>query len=1066
MAISLANSCSPTRLGFPMDEKGPKQSVWQRLGLRKWLGRDDRDSRDSRDSRHDALFPHRTSIDSNKQDNLTRRLSRRVGVGLPLSAPFKRQSSDAGLAPLNIEPQHRRAQSADRRPLTQRSQSPPPAVGPRLSAPEVQWLGPTTATTVDDPLNLELEEKNDETDSQPDWDPSPDIIAAPEAAPNTLEMELERRWILNLSMHFRDRSEREKFFVTYAETPTRWRRVTISCDYRGASPDSLEQDLKELRFQRDKCARIYESIRESLPEIQFYDTVTNLKVETRDGRLHVHVTEDVNETIPYPPVSSIGHLRGARCVPENLLHFESHLSGFVYKVQLDGHAYIKKEIPGPDTVDEFLYEINALHALNRAPNVIQVEAIVVDERQEVVKGLLINYAAQGALVDILYDQRGQISFARRERWAKQIVQGLCEIHESGYVQGDFTLSNIVVDGDDNAHIIDINRRGCPVGWEPPEIAAKIESNQRISMYIGVKTDLYQLGMTLWALAMEEDEPERQHRPLVLGYEVDVPDYYRRLVDICLSPTPRHRLSAKELLTLFPSDLFSRSVPAGRVRDIAGRDLRPLLTKNNGVDAFPVALPVTDAFDPLPPFENGFSKTHGMPQPIFSNHHDQGKGSTPTLAGSNGGAFLSRQSSASTLNHHELDDRGRRWDVSNPSYDRPESPPSNYAESSAWTNNSGQNFNPNRSEQEMLPSDAGVAEYQPSQPSIDQDSINGDDYPPDMEPSASPKSPAQIPMPAPDYDQINQSSEHSSIPKTTELLGAMPFLFHSILPINPALPASRHWAFPAAKDAQSHSPYREPTLDTSLLEHLSRSRLPINPAFEEDKYKLVLKRELLDSRLPINPAVENGLTKFVYSPFEPQPASVGFDSIETSPLLDSRLPINPAVENGSTKFVYSSFESQPSAKVEYDSLEHPSLVESQLPINPALKNGIIVPVSSPLVSQPCGAIDLSPSLVESRLPINPAADKSSAVISLQETHPTLATENVSFELSPSLVESRLPINPAVKDVSITVGSERQTPVNRTAEHEPIRLVSSILESRLPINPTIEDGSVRFVLSPVK
>jgi hypothetical protein len=34
------------------------------------------------------------------------------------------------------------------------------------------------------------------------------------------------------------------------------------------------------------------------------------------------------------------------------------------------------------------------------------------------------------------------------------------------------------------------------------------------MYIGVKTDLFQLGMTLWALAMEEDEPERQPRPLV------------------------------------------------------------------------------------------------------------------------------------------------------------------------------------------------------------------------------------------------------------------------------------------------------------------------------------------------------------------------------------------------------------------------------------------------------------------------------------------------------------------------------------------------------------------------
>lgn len=123
-----------------------------------------------------------------------------------------------------------------------------------------------------------------------------------------LRDELDTRWILNLSMHFRDKSDREKFFVTYAETPNHWRRVTISCDYRNAEPGSLEMDLKELQFQRDKSMQIYESIRDSLPEIQFYDTVTNLKLETTDGRLHVHVTEDVNEIIPYPPRYTVAHI--------------------------------------------------------------------------------------------------------------------------------------------------------------------------------------------------------------------------------------------------------------------------------------------------------------------------------------------------------------------------------------------------------------------------------------------------------------------------------------------------------------------------------------------------------------------------------------------------------------------------------------------------------------------------------------------------------------------------------------------------------------------------------------
>lgn len=110
--------------------------------------------------------------------------------------------------------------------------------------------------------------------------------------------ELERIWILNLSMHFRDKSKREKFFVTYREKGMHWRRVTISLDYRNAPDNSLELDLFDTNFQRDKSAKIYEAIRESLADIQFYETVTNLKLQTTDGRLHVHVVEDVNVGTP------------------------------------------------------------------------------------------------------------------------------------------------------------------------------------------------------------------------------------------------------------------------------------------------------------------------------------------------------------------------------------------------------------------------------------------------------------------------------------------------------------------------------------------------------------------------------------------------------------------------------------------------------------------------------------------------------------------------------------------------------------------------------------------------
>lgn len=522
-----------------------KPSIWKRI-----FGKDDSN-----------VTPAPPPQEEQPRPGLGRRLSRKVVPGLPRPGTFKRQQSELRdrLEPATRNPDERRTLSVDRRRnASGRDSSTVLANHNRLSAPQLLDGNQTIDSVLDGSKQLSRAATHD--DEVRDY---VDVLKEPSSVDTTYtqsvsteafdEMileELEKRWILNLSMHFRDKSRREKFFVTYAETPTHWRRVTISLDYRNAPKGSLEEELQRTRFQRDKSARIYEAIRESLPDIQFYDTVTNLKLQTENERLHVHVVEDLSEIIHYPPVKAINHLM-CRRVREEELVFDSHLSGFVYKVRVDGQVFIKKEIPGPDTVDEFLYEINALHQLHGSHSVIQFGGVVLDNKGETVKGLLISFAEQGALIDVIYDGEGRISWSRRERWAKQIVQGLSEIHEAGFVQGDFTLSNIVIDAHDNAKIIDINRRGCPVGWEPPEVAALIESSQRISMYIGVKSDLYQLGMVLYALATQEDEPEN-HRPFNLAcFPPEIPEYFLDVCYHCLDDNPRKRSQASALLARFP-----------------------------------------------------------------------------------------------------------------------------------------------------------------------------------------------------------------------------------------------------------------------------------------------------------------------------------------------------------------------------------------------------------------------------------------------------------------------------------------------------------------------------------
>ncbi|RFU72091.1 serine threonine kinase [Trichoderma arundinaceum] len=657
--------------------------------LRKLLTRS-ASSRSSKSTASSVSADHQVASRPASNSGLIKRMSKRVVPGLPRSQTFKRQLSESRkhLAPVEPSAEERRAASVDRRshyphhkPGGRASRA---HIDPRSSAPSFfgELLHETTSNYAQSlPIDLADFEAADssfaetphaittDVDGNED-DDADDEYTAQDAASvaDTRSMttsqyeamiheELEKEWILNLSMHFRDRSKREKFFVTYREQEHIWRRVTISLDYRDAPENSLEWELNHTKYQRDKSAKIYEAIRESLPDIQFYDTVTNLKLETTDGRLHVHVVEDGNtnaihhqkEIIHYPTVSQIRHL-GCKRVKERDIIFDSHMSGFVYKVSVQGNMLIKKEIPSPDTVEEFLYEVNALNGLRFSKHVIDFYGVVVDDNDEHVKGLLISFAGQGALIDIIFENCKEnnigLPWNTREKWARQIVQGLADVHESGFVQGDFTLSNIVIDDAGDAKIIDINRRGCPVGWEPPEATALIESNQRLSMYIGVKSDLYQLGMVLWGLAMLEDEPETQGRPLILGPEINVPDWYRQMTEICLSDDPRMRLQASSLLRMFP-----RNAPEDEHSDALHSDHEPVRVDNNamaheyfsdGYDAEPH--PAMRAMDPESEWAySAATYANNGPLPYDQYYTARGRSPPSPLPSDMGGGDLSYKS---------------------------------------------------------------------------------------------------------------------------------------------------------------------------------------------------------------------------------------------------------------------------------------------------------------------------------------------------------------------------------------------------------------------------------------
>ena len=234
---------------------------------------------------HEDSAPETPSEAVSPRPGSSRRASYNVVPGLPRAQTFKRQQSEqrTHLEPVQPTPDERRALSVDRRSIG-RQHSPISHVlfdNPRTSAPGV--LGPSSHSS-NKPSSMYAQRMDsrsrraDESEKRPetlahldDHVPTsqdggiqndvPSMTETQSVADSGYEdedliaRELDTKWILNLSMHFRDRSKREKFFVTYRQEPHTWRRVTISLDYRNAPPDSLEYQLDRTRYQRDKNAR-------------------------------------------------------------------------------------------------------------------------------------------------------------------------------------------------------------------------------------------------------------------------------------------------------------------------------------------------------------------------------------------------------------------------------------------------------------------------------------------------------------------------------------------------------------------------------------------------------------------------------------------------------------------------------------------------------------------------------------------------------------------------------------------------------------------------------------------
>ena len=249
-----------------------------------------------------------------------------------------------------------------------------------------------------------------------------------------------------------------------------------------------------------------------------------------------------------------------------------------------------------------LYSINVLHCVRGHLAFANLVGVVTNKKRTRLMSYLIDFPVSQFRIQEKMGDPG-ITWQRREKWARQLVVGVAEVHKKGYVVGTLLHSRgpLIMEESDCVHFCRFRQTHLVGrkhgGYYPPEFGhlksyspstAEADCPRSTS-----KTDIYQLGQLLWILA--ENKPGNFRSPVCIrkqcGNRVDheeqrhfdcislpplpetIPGYYREMVNACRSKHLEDRPSARDLLDRFPrldTPLFSPPKVATFKDTISGR----------------------------------------------------------------------------------------------------------------------------------------------------------------------------------------------------------------------------------------------------------------------------------------------------------------------------------------------------------------------------------------------------------------------------------------------------------------------------------------------------------------
>lgn len=393
----------------------------------------------------------------------------------------------------------------------------------------------------------------------------------------------------------------QKYFLLYAETPRRWRRITVLATFDIIQDQSAilgARALANLEVQIKLLPQLISNeLKTLLPRLELFKSVTSLSLsftEDENGQIvndstTTKICEDVLEVEMSCEDRILNDLKHLNCVQflERDILVESRISSSRFKVRVESRTCIERKVPfvnsgtqGENEFHAYIQDLKQLKSMRGCNGVAEFIGVVLDDTRSHLRSYLCEYPVIGNLFTIFMCAGSKseiIPWHIRESWAQQIIKAVSEVHSKGFLVGCLMwLHEIGIRADgriiltglrtSQRHFANYN------GHMAPELRdASLTDTNALNKMVNFSTEIFQLGFILWKLAEHKSNVFSGYFCLKSGCTYcprymctadhanpialptcasDIPSYYNSLIAQCRLSDPKLRPTAYELAEKF------------------------------------------------------------------------------------------------------------------------------------------------------------------------------------------------------------------------------------------------------------------------------------------------------------------------------------------------------------------------------------------------------------------------------------------------------------------------------------------------------------------------------------